>query len=452
MLIAISITGIQVYVEYDSQKNSLKESLVNTQKIFNSTIYNAIWNLDEEQISSTAKAIISHNSIIGIYINDKNNQVIKQIGIISNDFEQSNKFLFDKENVTYKPNLISHNFSVVNQNDSNDVLATVTFYADKSYIYNKISTAIGTILISAFLKSLVLLLLFLYFSEKLISQTLRELTAAINITNTNKFKPVKKDNLSIHGNNEITLLVDSYNAMQERLRNSKIQNDLKDKTINDKLALIDKYVISSSTDLEGKITQASKAFYRISGYTPQEIIGKSHNILKHPDMPNSLFKEIWNNLTNGKAWKGEIKNKRKDGSYYWVSTNIFPNYNEKNNIVGYTAIRYNITDKKIMEELSLTDALTGAFNRRYFNQICPKLLNIAKRKNELISFLMIDIDYFKLYNDTYGHKEGDKALISITKAISSQLKRANDCFFRFGGEEFVAFYKPKTKEESLKTA
>ena len=204
--------------------------------------------------------------------------------------------------------------------------------------------------------------------------------------------------------------------------------------------IIDRNVIVSSTDLKGNITYVSEALCKMSGYTKEELIGKNHNIFRHPDMSESVFKAMWKTLEANRIYKGEINNLRKDGSNYWVSVTISPMYNSHNKKIGYTAVRQDISDKKIIEEISITDSLTKIFNRRHFDKIFPRIINSAKRHNSLVSFLLIDVDHFKQYNDTYGHKKGDEVLIEVADAIQKTLKRADDYCFRLGGEEFGVIF------------
>lgn len=113
--------------------------------------------------------------------------------------------------------------------------------------------------------------------------------------------------------------------------------------------LLEKYTISSQTDLKGNITHVSEAFCEISGYTKKELIGNSHNIVRHEDMPHELYEEMWSLIKAGQYWEGEIKNKRKDGSSYWVKSYITPKYNINKKIVGYSAVRQDITIQKSLE-------------------------------------------------------------------------------------------------------
>lgn len=212
--------------------------------------------------------------------------------------------------------------------------------------------------------------------------------------------------------------------------------------------LIDEYVITSKTDLNGIITYSSKAFEKISGYLQNELIGQSHNIIRHPDMSNETFDNLWDTITKEKTWSGEIKNLKKDGGYYWVNTKVSPTYDHNGNHIGYTSVRQDITDKKKIEEVALTDTLTTLYNRRYFNQVIHYEINRANRDEKVFTFLFLDIDYFKQFNDNYGHKRGDEVLQKIGSYLQSFFKRATDIAFRLGGEEFCVIFSTDTIEQS----
>ncbi len=108
-------------------------------------------------------------------------------------------------------------------------------------------------------------------------------------------------------------------------------------------------VIISETDLNGIITYANRKFCEISGYTKEELVGKPHSIVRHPDMPKAAFKQMWDTIQNDKEWQGLVKNLRKDGRYYWVEAVIKPVF--KNGVkVGYIAARH---PAKRMDVLSI---------------------------------------------------------------------------------------------------
>lgn len=99
----------------------------------------------------------------------------------------------------------------------------------------------------------------------------------------------------------------------------------------------------SATDTKGNIVYCNDAFVSVSGFEREELIGKPHNIIRHSDMPKAAFAEMWNTLKAGKVWMGLVKNKRKNGDYYWVSAFVTPVY-ENNKIIGYESVRINATE------------------------------------------------------------------------------------------------------------
>jgi PAS domain S-box-containing protein len=124
----------------------------------------------------------------------------------------------------------------------------------------------------------------------------------------------------------------------------------------------DKNVIFSTTDLDGKITHASEAFCEICGYKESELLGRTHNIIRHPDMPDSAFEDMWKTIKSGKTWRGDVKNRRKDGSFYWADSEVEPVFENKH-VVSYIAIRHDVTAAKeigdIQREIIFTMGAIG---------------------------------------------------------------------------------------------
>lgn len=201
--------------------------------------------------------------------------------------------------------------------------------------------------------------------------------------------------------------------------------------------MIDNHVIVSYTDCNGIITDISKAFCLVCGYEKSELVGKSHDIIRDYKETN-LFKELWESISSDNQWNGEFKNRKKDGTPFWIDVSIAPYYSFKGEKLGYIMVAKDITDRKTVEKLSITDALTNLYNRRFFDEIFQKKLSFAVREKNNFCLFMCDIDNFKNYNDMYGHQMGDKALIAISKKLKSYFNRAGDFVFRVGGEEFAA--------------
>ncbi len=114
--------------------------------------------------------------------------------------------------------------------------------------------------------------------------------------------------------------------------------------LNQYKQVVDESSLVSKTDLMGKITYANDEFAKISGYTKDELIGKSQNIVRHPDVANSVYKEMWQTIKNKQIWRGEVKNKKKDGTYYVVFAIIMPILDLNGDIKEYISVRHDITD------------------------------------------------------------------------------------------------------------
>ncbi|OJJ19223.1 hypothetical protein BKI52_20645 [marine bacterium AO1-C] len=113
--------------------------------------------------------------------------------------------------------------------------------------------------------------------------------------------------------------------------------------------ILDQSAIVATTDVKGNITYANDKFCEISQYSQQELLGQNHRILKSGYHPDEIYKELWHTVAQGKTWQGELQNKSKDGSFYWVKATIMPFMDEKNKPYKYMAVRYNITHQKNLE-------------------------------------------------------------------------------------------------------
>lgn len=259
-------------------------------------------------------------------------------------------------------------------------------------------------------------------------------------------KPFQKEELLARLKNTLQIF-----SLKNALNRALDKSQQYAKTIESQMALIDKNIIISRTDLEGKIIEVSEAFCKVSGYKKEQLVGKMHRILRHPDMPASLFVKLWNTITKNETWHGEIKNRSKNGTPYWVDTLIYPMTDDLGNTIGYTAISQNITDKKRVEELSVTDQLTQLHNRRYLENNFQKEIKRSKRTKESFCVIMLDIDHFKEVNDSYGHDVGDRVLIAISGIVSAHL-RETDILGRWGGEEFLIICPHTSNDEAFRFA
>ena len=231
------------------------------------------------------------------------------------------------------------------------------------------------------------------------------------------------------------------------LLNDKLHK-LKD-TLEKKIRVIDDYVNLCVTDKKGVIIDVSKSYCTLTGYTRAELIGKRHNILRYEKTENRVYKELWETINSKKVWEGELTNVKKDGEIFNTKILITPELDENQNIVNFIAYSQDISYQKKIELISVTDELTKLYNKREFNNIFTRSVENAKRFNNPYTMLMIDIDFFKQYNDSYGHLKGDYALESVAKAMKKCCTRSTDISFRLGGEEFGLIYIASNQKEAL---
>lgn len=181
---------------------------------------------------------------------------------------------------------------------------------------------------------------------------------------------------------------------------------------------------------------ASHSFCKLSGFEQSELIGKSYLDLKPSTVPDSKIEEIKQLILSGQSWRGEVEAQTKQGDLYYVDLTLTPVTDLRDKVTQFWATRVNITDRKRFEQLATHDALTGLYNRAFFNSQFDSELSRAKRSGLPFACAMLDIDFFKNINDTYGHQYGDEVLVKVALVMKTHFNRAGDFVFRLGGEEF----------------
>lgn len=204
---------------------------------------------------------------------------------------------------------------------------------------------------------------------------------------------------------------------------------------------VDAAAIFSETDLAGRITYVNDLFCEVSGYSREELLGANHRILSSGLHPDDFFATMWRTIALGKVWKGEVCNRAKDGSLYWVDSTMVPVLDESTGRVHrYLSIRFDISEKRqLLHSLQWRvghDVLTGLPNRAYLSDLLEQALDYSRVENVPLAVCMLDLDGFKAVNDGYGHASGDLLLVEVAKRLRT-IVRGEDVVARLAGDEFV---------------
>lgn len=221
-------------------------------------------------------------------------------------------------------------------------------------------------------------------------------------------------------------------------------------------AAVDAAAIFSETDLRGNITYVNQQFCSISGYSREELLGANHRILNSGLHEPAFFVGMWRALAAGRVWKGEICNRSRDGSLYWVDSTMVPLVDPLTGQVRkYVSIRFDVTEKRqLLHTLQWRvghDVLTGLPNRAYLSDLLNQALAYSRREDISLAVCMLDLDGFKAVNDGYGHAVGDLLLVEVAQRLKGIL-RGGDAVARLSGDEFVLILRHVDDERQLHAA
>ncbi len=194
------------------------------------------------------------------------------------------------------------------------------------------------------------------------------------------------------------------------------------------------------TDASQRILEANKGFEEITGYSREEVIGKTREMLKFGQNDAAFYTEMWKTIRREGQWQGEVWNRRKNGAIYpeWLSLSEVRDDTGK--VTNYVSVFTDITLRKESEQrlqfLANHDALTKLPNRTLLQERIEHALRLAQRNKTQLAVLFIDLDRFKIINDTLGHDAGDLLLLEASRRLMKCL-RESDTIARQGGDEFV---------------
>lgn len=244
----------------------------------------------------------------------------------------------------------------------------------------------------------------------------------------------------------IMLIVDKFVVGGKTYFSGIVRDISKEKHIKTELQLLGTAVEHTQeaiiiTDTEGRFQYVNPAFESLTGYSREEAVGQTTaTLLKGSEHSDEFYAELWRTVSSGQVWSGKMRNRKKDGTIYDEMQTISPILDpESGEITGFVAVKRDLTQQlKLQRELEYQasyDGLTGLLNRRSFEAELQRAWNQGNTGKALSYLLFMDLDQFKVINDTSGHAAGDQLLRRVSEILLDMV-RANDTVCRLGGDEF----------------
>jgi len=228
----------------------------------------------------------------------------------------------------------------------------------------------------------------------------------------------------------------------------------------------DGITISDNLVDDNPLIFVNPAFERMTGYSSEEITNVNCRYLQNDDREQAELKIVKKAIKEGQYCLVIVRNYRKDGTMFWNELSISPIYDENGVVTNFIGIQKDVTTRVLiqqqlrdenqsladirvnLEQLAIKDGLTGIYNRRFFDMQLEIQWGIARRNNEPLTLIMIDVDFFKQFNDIYGHNAGDNALKRVADSLNKSFMRSSDFVARYGGEEFVVLSAGMTQKQA----
>ncbi|TNF34596.1 MAG: EAL domain-containing protein [Gammaproteobacteria bacterium] len=194
------------------------------------------------------------------------------------------------------------------------------------------------------------------------------------------------------------------------------------------------------TNRDGHIEYVNSRFCEVTGYCIEEVIGQQADIIRSEEIKQETVDEIWNTVSSGDDWHGELHTRKKNGEMFWSLITMSAITDDKNKISHFVAVLEDVSqfkeDQIKIEQLAYVDSLTGLANRVLLRDRLEQALKSIQRNNKKAALLYLDLDQFKRINDSLGHDVGDAVLMLVAERLRQNV-RHQDTVARMGGDEFV---------------
>lgn len=319
---------------------------------------------------------------------------------------------------------------------------TQTMAQQSEYQQNQALTFLGLYLLSALFTATVTL----WLGQKIIRNFMDKITKIANDMQQMAEDPKLNINIRVSGTDELARMARAMNRM--------ISERQKANHALTRAAAVFDYSAEGImvTDADNHIELVNPAFCNITGYTLEDVKGRSPSILSSSRHSQHFYTTMWESLQTEGKWEGEVWNKRKNGQVYPEYLAITVVRNEQGQIIQHIGLFMDISKRKQYEQdlwyQANFDALTGLPNRKLFNERLQHEIHVAQHDSRKLAILLIDLDQFKYINDVQGHATGDLLLKDVAKRLEG-IAGKTDFIARIGGDEFVLILPRLTNELAI---
>lgn len=443
LLVGVLVTFYETFEHFDAERDGRAAEIAYLLNTSVGPAAHAVASHDKELAGEVVKGLLARPSIYRVTISDEQGSLISEggrskleVGILAN-------FLFEQE-MDYRLTLTGPNHSATSVAPSGQagVQSGMLYVAiDSEVIARQVWDHFWDTLVDESLHSMMIALLLSSVFYYLVTRPLASLSAQLRRLHPESMTGTMLSVPGGHGADEIGMVVNTMNHLIAELRYSEdmLRSDA------DKLRLHAGIFQSSHdaitiTDVEGNIETVNAAFSTITGYSPEEVVGRNPRLLQSGRQGKEFYAAMWKGLLEKGFWTGEVWNRRKDGTSYagWLSISALRN--AEGTAEHYIGITSDNTEYKEAQErirqMAFYDQLTGLPNRSLLRDRVERLFAQVRREEKTFAIMFIDLDNFKRVNDSLGHHMGDILLQEVAGRLGHCVREV-DTVSRQGGDEFV---------------
>lgn len=434
-------SGIQIYSDYRTDLDQIEERMQVIESGYGSSLTRSLWALDQQSLQTQMEGILSMPDIDHLRLK------------IEPDSE-----LVMGERPRHSDTLV-HSFKLTHNGDRPIPLGELTITADLERVYSDLHRRLGVIVGTQFFTVFIVAVLILWIFRHLITRHLRAMadyTRDLSLANLSRPLRLDRPDTPANRHDELGMVTDAINGMRERLNEDMARRE-KDA---DEILKFSKAIDQSPSsvlicDRHWKVEYANRKFSQLTGYAPRDIIGYHPSSIIEQGMENRQAQQLWQSVRlqvqRVGVWQGEVNNVRRNGERYWEQLVVTPIKDVNGDITGYLILGEDISIRKRYEQQLLRqanyDILTGLPNRMLAMDRLKLALAQARREENQVGVMFLDLDNFKHINDTLGHDAGDTLLVEAARRVSSCL-RGTSTVARLGGDEFLVILPGMTGPEA----